>query len=42
MLISIDTYADIDERKLMDVYGESNAENAPRAFFCGGGGEKST
>ena len=28
MLIRIDNYKDIDERKLMDVYGESNAENA--------------
>ena len=32
MLIRITDYASLDGRKLMDVYAESNAENA--AFFC--------
>lgn len=32
MLLQITNYADLDKRKLMDVYSESNLENT--AYFC--------
>ncbi len=32
MLLRITAYRDLDERKLMDVYAESNAENAEELF----------
>ena len=32
MLKIITSFSDINERMLMDIYAESNAENAPRFF----------
>ena len=32
MLVRITDYGSVDERKLMDIYGESNSDNT--AFFC--------